>query len=91
MPPALNIVNYRYIPDDLREKAQQKSLGDRDIQRIDKLNTQIQREQFEQGMTFVSKTTLIDTAYDREIVVFRTVLSNLIQPLLIYKPFLRIN
>lgn len=78
MEPALNIVNYRYIPEDLREKTKQKSLSDDDVQRINQLNTQIQREQFEQGLTFVSKTTLIDTAYgrDREIVVFRTVLSN---------------
>jgi putative pyridoxal-dependent aspartate 1-decarboxylase len=78
MPPALNIVNYRYIPDDLREKARQKSLSGDDIQRINQLNTQIQREQFERGMTFVSKTTLMDTAYgkDQEIIVFRAVLSN---------------
>jgi putative pyridoxal-dependent aspartate 1-decarboxylase len=76
MPPALNIVNYRYIPNDLRVKAQQKSLSGDDIQRINQLNTQIQREQFEQGM--ISKTTLMDTAYgkDQEIVVFRAVLSN---------------
>jgi putative pyridoxal-dependent aspartate 1-decarboxylase len=76
--PTLNIVNYRYVPDDLRVKATQKSLSDGDIQRINRLNTQIQKEQFERGMTFVSKTTLIDTVYgkDREIVVFRTVLSN---------------
>ncbi|MGD1913648.1 MAG: phosphopantetheine-binding protein, partial [Rivularia sp. (in: cyanobacteria)] len=42
------------------------------------LNTHIQKEQFEQGLTFVSKTTLMDSAYgeDKEIVVFRTVLSN---------------
>jgi putative pyridoxal-dependent aspartate 1-decarboxylase len=78
MPPALNIVNYRYIPQDLREKAQQKSLSRDDIQRINQLNTQIQKEQFEQGRTFVSKTTLMDNAddQDQEIVVFRTVLSN---------------
>ncbi|NEP57983.1 MAG: aminotransferase class V-fold PLP-dependent enzyme, partial [Symploca sp. SIO2G7] len=78
MEPALNIVNYRYIPENLRAKTQQKSLSDDDIQRINQLNTQIQREQFEQGLTFVSKTTLIDSIYgkDQEIVVFRAVLSN---------------
>ena len=78
MEPALNIINYRYIPEDLSTKAQQKSLSDADIQRLNQLNTQIQKEQFEQGLTFVSKTTLMDTAYgkDKEIVVFRTVLSN---------------
>ena len=76
MPPALNIVNYRYIPEDLRKKVRQKSLSNDDIQRINQLNTQIQREQFARGMTFVSKTTLMDAAYDQEIVVFRTVLSN---------------
>ena len=78
MEPALNIVNYRYIPGDLRAKLKQKSLTDSDIERINQLNTQIQKEQFERGMTFVSKTTLIDTGHDqgKEIVVFRTVLSN---------------
>ena len=78
MEPALNIVNYRYIPGDLRSKVKQKSLTDSDIERINQLNTQIQKEQFERGMTFVSKTTLIDTGHDqgKEIVVFRTVLSN---------------
>ncbi len=78
MEPILNIVNYRYIPERLRSKAQQKSLSDNDIQKINQLNIQIQREQFEQGLTFVSKTTLIDTTYgkDKEIVVFRAVLSN---------------
>ncbi|MEM8778778.1 MAG: aminotransferase class V-fold PLP-dependent enzyme, partial [Cyanobacteria bacterium P01_G01_bin.49] len=74
--PALNIVNYRYIPDELKEKVQQKSLSDDEIQRINQLNTQIQKEQFGQGMTFVSKTTLLDPAYGKQIVVFRTVLSN---------------
>ncbi|WP_107666519.1 non-ribosomal peptide synthetase [Cyanothece sp. BG0011] len=74
--PVLNIVNYRYIPDDLREKVQQKALSDDEIQRINQLNQQIQKEQFEQGRTFVSKTTLLDPAYGQEIVVFRTVLSN---------------
>ncbi|GAA6615701.1 aminotransferase class V-fold PLP-dependent enzyme [Scytonema sp. NUACC26] len=78
MEPALNIVNYRYVPEDLRAKATQKSLRDYDIQRINQLNTQIQKEQFEQGLTFVSKTTQVDSPYgkDKEIVVFRAVLSN---------------
>jgi len=76
--PELNIVNYRYIPEDLRAKAQQKSLTNDDIKRINQLNAQVQKEQFEQGLTFVSKTTLIDNIYgkNQEIVVFRTVLSN---------------
>ncbi|NJO27407.1 MAG: amino acid adenylation domain-containing protein [Richelia sp. SL_2_1] len=78
MEPALNIVNYRYVPEDLRAKATQKSLSDYDIQRINQLNTQIQKEQFEQGLTFASKTILMDSSYDeeKEIVVFRAVLSN---------------
>ncbi|NEQ79118.1 MAG: amino acid adenylation domain-containing protein, partial [Moorea sp. SIO2I5] len=78
MEPALNIVNYRYITEDLRAKAKQKFLSNDDIQKINKINIQIQKEQFEQGLTFVSKTTLMDTAYGQgqEIVVFRTVLSN---------------
>ncbi len=74
--PVLNIVNYRYIPEDLREKVEQKSLNDNEIQRLNQLNQQIQKEQFEQGRTFVSKTTLLDPAYRQEVVVFRTVLSN---------------
>lgn len=78
MEPVLNIVNYRYIPEDLRTKALQKALLDDDIHRINQLNTQIQREQFEQGQTFVSKTILMDTSSGKaqEIVVFRAVLCN---------------
>ncbi|MEL7406747.1 MAG: amino acid adenylation domain-containing protein, partial [Cyanobacteria bacterium J06558_2] len=76
MQPELNIVNYRYLPEDLRAKARQKSLSNDELQRINQLNTRVQQEQFERGLTFVSKTTLIDKAYEQEIVVFRTVLSN---------------
>ncbi|MEM6612306.1 MAG: aminotransferase class V-fold PLP-dependent enzyme [Cyanobacteria bacterium P01_C01_bin.72] len=74
MEPALNIVNYRYLPEDLRAKAAD-ALSKDELQRINQLNTQIQQEQFERGLTFVSKTTLIDHE-QQEIVVFRTVLSN---------------
>ncbi|MEM9276049.1 MAG: aminotransferase class V-fold PLP-dependent enzyme, partial [Cyanobacteria bacterium P01_F01_bin.143] len=78
MKPTLNIVNYRYIPEELRAKAKQKSLSDADIARINQLNTKIQKKQFEQGLTFVSKTTLraSNNGKLQEIVVFRTVLSN---------------
>ncbi|MGK7885842.1 MAG: aminotransferase class V-fold PLP-dependent enzyme [Crocosphaera sp.] len=74
--PTLNIVNYRYIPYNLQEKVRKKSLNDVEIKRINQLNQQIQKEQFEQGKTFVSKTTLIDPNYSKKIVVLRSVLSN---------------
>ncbi|MCI5144115.1 MAG: aminotransferase class V-fold PLP-dependent enzyme [Candidatus Electrothrix sp. AR3] len=78
MEPVLNIVNYRYIPQELRVKARQKLLSKEENQRINQLNAQIQREQFEQGWTFVSQTTLTNTVYGQEVglVVFRTVLFN---------------
>ncbi|MCI5129997.1 MAG: aminotransferase class V-fold PLP-dependent enzyme, partial [Candidatus Electrothrix sp. EH2] len=76
--PVLNIVNYRYVPQDLREKARRKTLSTEENERINQLNDRIQQDQFEQGWTFVSKTTLTGTAYGPEtrLVVFRTVLSN---------------
>lgn len=78
MEPVLNIVNYRYIPEDLRIKARHKLLVDDDTKRINQINIQIQQVQFERGITFVSKTTLVNAGNykNQEIVVFRAVLSN---------------
>ena len=74
--PTLNIVNYRYIPDYLRDKLRKKMLTNAEIERLNQINQEIQQEQFEQGKTFVSKTILFDPKYSKKIIVFRTVLSN---------------
>jgi len=77
-PPPLNIVNYRYIPERYREDLRNGDLGQAQNQTINEINRRIQETQFEEGATFVSKTTLNNTRYgvDSLITVFRVVLAN---------------
>jgi putative pyridoxal-dependent aspartate 1-decarboxylase len=76
--PELNIVNYRYIPWVYRSAILSKNLSAHDQNQINRINTEIQEQQFFQGSTFVSKTILNHTAYGKntDVTVFRTVLSN---------------
>ena len=76
--PPLNIVNYRYIPARYRKKLQKGALSHADNQAINNINQQIQETQFEQGSTFVSKTTLTNTRYGNKCptVVFRVIMAN---------------
>ncbi len=75
--PALNIVNYRYIPVKFREKLKNNLLTSDENLEISTFNRLLQEKQFLRGKTFVSKTLLTDTKYSPgDILVFRTVLSN---------------
>jgi len=74
--PQINIVNYRYIPLNLREKVKTNSCSMSDIDTINNVNTKIQEYQFYKGKTFVSKTTLDVIGKGNKIVVLRVVLSN---------------
>lgn len=71
----INIVNYRYIPSALRDALRKGALTTAMNATINKLNNDIQENQFYYGRTFVSKT-IIRHATHGEIVVFRAVLSN---------------
>jgi glutamate decarboxylase len=76
--PQTHIVNYRYVPPPLRDKARRRGL-DRDEQdAIGRLNQRLQERQKADGTTFVSRTTLRHTAHgdDLPIVSLRAVLAN---------------
>jgi len=74
--PQLNIVNYRYIPTQLR--VAKFNLDSLQNEAINKLNKAIQKKQRVIGNGFVSRTTLTNTRYGnaQPIVVFRSVLAN---------------
>lgn len=72
--PQINILNYRYIPKNLRYKSH-FSLEENHL--ISRATTTIQERQFLQGKTFVSKTEIINERYcPRKITVFRVVIAN---------------
>lgn len=71
----INILNYRYIPAAFRRKAAIKKLGREEQEKINAVNKEIQEQQFLRGLTFVSKTNILDDNGD-EMTTFRVVLSN---------------
>jgi putative pyridoxal-dependent aspartate 1-decarboxylase len=72
--PQINIVNYRYVPRELRGAAHYSVEQNRAIsQAVEK----IQEQQFLAGQTFVSRTVVLNRQYCPEpITVFRVVLAN---------------
>ncbi|MFW7380972.1 MAG: pyridoxal-dependent aspartate 1-decarboxylase PanP [Oligoflexus sp.] len=77
--PELNILTYRYIPKDLQEYL--VSADEAEICRVNEhlnhLTVTIQKEQREQGKSFVSRTVLKPERYfQQKINVFRVVLAN---------------
>lgn len=72
--PQMNIVTYRYIP---REMRGNKHHNDEQHQKINHINTLIQKHQRQRGNSFVSRTTIKLPRYqERATAVFRTVLIN---------------
>jgi len=76
--PKTNIVVYRYMPPELRNRAAQGQLSLDDDRAINQINEQLQEQQFKEGQYFMSRTTLTQTKYgvDRPIVVIRAVVAN---------------
>lgn len=76
--PQTNIVNYRYVPPLLRDKARQCGLSRDEQAAIGQLNQRLQERQKADGTTFVSRTTLRHTVHgdDLPIVSLRAVLAN---------------
>lgn len=76
--PTMNILVYRFLPEQYRERAATGALTESDERMIDRLNEQIQRRQRNMGKTFVSRTTLDSTRHGtgRPMVALRAVLAN---------------
>ncbi|MGA9769790.1 MAG: putative pyridoxal-dependent aspartate 1-decarboxylase [Blastocatellia bacterium] len=73
--PEINILTYRYIPAELREKVKRKELTDADNHEINRFNVVLQKAQREAGRTFVSRT-LWNTGSELSIVALRVVIAN---------------
>ncbi|MCP4156453.1 MAG: aminotransferase class V-fold PLP-dependent enzyme, partial [bacterium] len=76
--PNSNIVVYRYIPEEMRNKIETGSFSREDHYVIDSINEVLQDEQFSMGQSFVSRTTLVHSRYGSKLplVVLRVVLAN---------------
>lgn len=76
--PRLNLVLYRYVPEEWRAAVQAGLLTPAAHLRIDAFNQTLQRVQAEQGRTFISRTTSAATVYgaDLPVVALRAVLAN---------------
>ena len=82
--PEICILTYRYLPEKLRQHLYEiKSQGDEAAltqlqDALNAINIEIQKRQREYGVSFVSRTTLESTVHTGEIIVFRSVLTNLL-------------
>jgi len=75
--PQTNIVIYRFIPEELREKCKNGTLSLEDHYVINSINEVLQDEEFHQGKTFISRSILRQSKYgDIDIVILRAVISN---------------
>ncbi|HJP90454.1 MAG TPA: pyridoxal-dependent decarboxylase [Pyrinomonadaceae bacterium] len=76
--PEINILNYRFVPVHLRERAALEQLTESDDLLIDSLNKRLQKTQRQAGHSFVSRTTLniMRRGEDRPVTALRAVLAN---------------
>jgi glutamate decarboxylase len=76
--PRLNIVLYRYVPEEWRAEVQAGLLSPEGHREVDAFNQALQRRQCERGHTFISRTTSAATVYgpDVPVVALRAVLAN---------------
>lgn len=76
--PRLNIVLYRYVPEEWRAEVEAGILTPAGHRHIDAFNQTLQRTQLERGRTFISRTTSAATVYgpDTPVVALRAVLAN---------------
>ena len=76
--PEINIVNYRFVPVHLRERAALDQLTESDALLLDSVNKSLQKTQRQTGRSFVSRTTLnvMRRGEDRPVVSLRAVLAN---------------
>jgi putative pyridoxal-dependent aspartate 1-decarboxylase len=76
--PETNIILYRFIPPAWRDQWVSRTLAASDQEAIGRVNSLLQKTQFEVGRTLVSQTTLKNTSYGHglPIVSLRAVVSN---------------
>lgn len=76
--PEMNILAYRYLPEEWRAKARAGRLTETDNQQLNRFNERLQKAQRRAGRSFVSRTTLEATRYGRAVpvVALRAVLAN---------------
>jgi glutamate decarboxylase len=76
--PEINILNYRFVPLHLRQRAALDQLTEADDLLIDSINKFLQKTQRQAGRSFVSRTTLnvMRRGEDRPVVSLRAVLAN---------------
>lgn len=76
--PHLNVVLYRYVPEEWRAEAAAGLLTPEGHRHLDAFNRTLQRTQLEAGETFISRTTSAATVYgaDTPVVALRAVLAN---------------
>jgi glutamate decarboxylase len=76
--PEINILNYRFVPVHLSERAALDQLTESDDLLIDSLNKRLQKTQRQAGRSFVSRTTLNveRRGEDRPVIALRAVLAN---------------
>lgn len=76
--PEMNILAYRYLPEEWRAKARSGRLTETDNQQLNRFNERLQKAQRRAGHSFVSRTTLEATRYGRAVpvVALRAVLAN---------------
>lgn len=76
--PDSNVVLYRHLPEAFRMEALSGDLDAAGNRALNRLQEQIHRAQRDAGRTYVSRTTLFNTRYGREVpvVAFRAVIGN---------------
>jgi len=76
--PRTNIVVYRYIPENMRQKIKDESFNNEDQYVINCINEVLQDRQFLMGQSFISRSTLLQSKYGKktQVVVLRAVFSN---------------
>jgi glutamate decarboxylase len=78
MEPDLNVILYRYLPEACRMDVLSGDLSAEQNQALNRLNERLHKAQRQAGRTYVSRTTLSNTRYGRDVpvVAFRAVVGN---------------
>jgi glutamate decarboxylase len=76
--PQTNILLYRFLPENFRERAAHAALEETENQYISQVNKQLHKIQRQRGLTFVSRTTSFNNRYGSQapIIGLRAVIAN---------------